>query len=179
MTLAYIVTEANKDIDILEKLLPKNLSKDVKFVDGKGEYGAFSLASSLLATRPIPVVLVTDADKDDDSSVNEQLNSLNYLLRQASHGLPFKVCIVNPEIEIILLQNRLLIEKLAKRSFTDLEWLFAQSKPKEFFHAVFGKDTLIHEKIFSNISEEEIKVLQQHPLIQDLINFLSSLTATV
>lgn len=174
MTQAYILTEGNQDIVILKRLIPQPIIQEIKFVDGSGQYGAQSLASTLLATRSIPVALVTDTDTEDDSLVSEQLDTLNYLLRQASPGIPFKVLLAIPEIEIVLLQNRQLIEKLAERNFTDLEWQLAQSKPKRFLEAVFGKDTLVSQKILTSASDDEIQTLQQHPLIQDLINFLSS-----
>ncbi|MEH1854813.1 MAG: hypothetical protein V7L11_24780 [Nostoc sp.] len=178
MTQAYIITEGNKDVVILKRLLSPAIIQDIKFVDGSGQYGARSLASTILATRSIPVALVTDADTEDDSLVSEQIDSLNYLLSQASPGIPFKVLVAVPEIEIILLQNRPLIEKLAERSFTDLEWQLAQSKPKMFLEAVLGKDTPVIQKILSNASNDEIQTLQQHSLIQDLINFLSSVAVT-
>ena len=38
MTLAYIVLEGNRDQEILQKLLPKHLLQDVKFVVGNGQY---------------------------------------------------------------------------------------------------------------------------------------------
>lgn len=36
----------------------------------------------------------------------------------------------------------------------------------------------MNEKIFSNINDEEIKILQQHPLIEEIMIFLSSLTVS-
>jgi hypothetical protein len=38
MTLSYIVLEGNKNQEILEKLLPKNLIQDVKIVVGDSQY---------------------------------------------------------------------------------------------------------------------------------------------
>ncbi|MEA5626316.1 hypothetical protein [Nostoc sp. UHCC 0251] len=178
MTKTYIITEGNQDIVILKRLLSKAIIQEIKFVDGSGQYGARSLASTILATRSIPVALVTNADTEDDSLVSEQLDALNYLLSQVSPGIPFKVLLAVPEIEIVLLQNRQLIEKLAERSFTDLEWQLAQSKPKIFLEAVFGKDTPVIQKILTSASDDEIQILQQHPLIQNLINFLSSVAVT-
>ncbi|MFN6483830.1 MULTISPECIES: hypothetical protein [unclassified Nostoc] len=178
MTQAYIITEGNQDIIILKRLLPQSIIQEIKFIDGSGQYGARSLASTILVARSIPVALVTDADTEDDSLVSEQLDALNYLLSQASPGIPFKVLLAVPEIEIILLQNRPLIEKLAKRSFTDLEWQLAQSKPKMFLEAVLSKDTPVIHKILTSASDDEIQTLQQYPLIQDLINFLSSVAVT-
>lgn len=69
-----------------------------------------------------------------------------------------------------------MIEKIAKRNFSNLEWQLAQSQPKEFLETVLGTDKPIYQTIFSSISNEEIKIFQQHPLIQEIIEFLSSLT---
>jgi hypothetical protein len=178
MTLAYIVLEGNRDQEIIQKLLPKHLLQDVKFVVGNGQYEVRSLASSLLATRNTPVILILDADTYNESQIFEKQDLINYLLRRASAGIPFQVSLAVPEIEIILIQDKALIEKIAQRQFNDLEWKFAQSKPKEFLEIVLGTEKSINEKIFSNINDEEIKILQQHPLIQEIMIFLSSLTVS-
>ncbi|MTJ11466.1 hypothetical protein FJR11_02410 [Anabaena sp. UHCC 0187] len=180
MTLAYVITEGKTDIEILQRLLPKHLIQDTQFVEGVGSYGARSLASSLLATRSTPVALVLDADTEDQEQISEKYDLINNLLGQAFHGIPFKVSLATPEIEVILLQDKSLIEKIAKRSFNDLEWQFAKSQPRRFLVEVFRlqKSKPVIEQIFGNISDEEIQILQQHPLIQDLINFLSSVAVT-
>ena len=178
MTLSYIVLEGNKNQEILEKLLPKNLIQDVKIVVGDSQYEVRSLASSLIATRHIPVILILDANTDNESQIFEKTDLINYLLRRAAAKTPFQVSLAIPEIEIIFLQNKALIEKIAQRQFNDLEWKFAQSKPKEFLETVLGKEQSMNEKIFSNINDEEIKILQQHPLMQEIMIFLSSLTVS-
>lgn len=175
MTLAYIITEGETDREILEKLLPKNLTQDIQFIVGKSSYRARSLASSLLATRNTPVVLVLDADTDNESQICERHDLINYALNQASPGIPYQIFFAVPEIEIIFLQDKSLIEKIAQRKFNDLEWQLAQSKPKEFLELVFGNGEQINAKIFDNITDAEIKTLQQHPLIESIIVFIASL----
>ncbi|MBE9051756.1 hypothetical protein IQ243_15255 [Nostocales cyanobacterium LEGE 11386] len=179
MTLAYIIAEGERDIEILQKLLPKNLIQDIQFIAGGGSYRARSLATSLLATRKIPVVLVIDADTDNESQIFEKHDLINYVLTQASSGIPFKLFLAIPQLEIVFLQDKTLIEKIAQRKFNDLEWQFAQSKPKDFLETVLGKEHSINERIFSDINDKEIKILQQHPLIQEMIVFLSSLISDV
>ncbi|MFN5894272.1 MAG: hypothetical protein ACK45Z_16835, partial [Dolichospermum sp.] len=177
-TLSYIVLEGNKNQEILEKLLPKNLIQDVKIVVGDSQYEVRSLASSLIATRHIPVILILDANTDNESQIFQKTDLINYLLRRAAAKTPFQVSLAIPEIEIIFLQNKSLIEKIAQREFNDLEWQLAQSKPKEFLETVLGKEQSMNEKIFSNINDEEIKILQQHSLIQEIMIFLSSLNVS-
>ncbi|MBO1048411.1 MAG: hypothetical protein HEQ10_12020 [Dolichospermum sp. DEX182a] len=178
MTLAYIVLEGNRDQEIIQKLLPKHLLQDVKFVIGNGQYQVRSLASSLLATRNTPVILILDADTDNESQIFEKQDLINYLLRRASAGIPFQVYLAVPQIEIILIQDKLLIEKIAQRQFNDLEWKFAQSKPEEFLETVLGKEQSLNDKILRNLNDDEIKILQQHPLIQEIMIFLSSITTS-
>ncbi|MBD2592760.1 hypothetical protein H6G74_00250 [Nostoc spongiaeforme FACHB-130] len=175
MTLVYIITVGNKDKEILQKLLPKNLTQDIQFIAGESSYGARSLASSLLATRNTPVALVLDADTDNESQIWERHDLINYALNQASPGIPYQIFFAVPEIEIVFLQDKSLIEKIAQRKFNDLEWQLAQSKPKEFLELVFGKGEQINVKIFENITDAEIKILQQHQLIESIIAFITSL----
>lgn len=175
MTLAYMITESNKDIEILQKLLPKHLSQDIKFIAGGSSYRVRSLGTSLLATHKIPVALVLDADTDNESQIFERRDLINYVLKQVSFGIPFQVFLGVPELEIVFLQNKSLIEKIAQRQFNNLEWQLSKSKPKDFLETVFDNNQQINARIFSNINDEEVRILQQHPLIQEIITFLSSL----
>lgn len=177
MTLAYIITEGKTDIEILQRLLPKHLIEDAKFIEGVGSYGARSLASSLLATRSTPVALILDAETEDQDQTYEKKDLVKYLLTQAFRGTPFLVDLAVPEIEVILLEDKSLIEKIANRTFDEQKWQSAKSQPKKFLAEVFGKDTSVIERILSNISDEETSKFQQHPVIQDLIEFLTSIVA--
>ena len=175
MKLAYILTESDKDIEILQKLLPKKLTQDIQFIAGGSSYRARSLATSLLATRKTPVALVIDADTNNESQIFEKKDLINYVLSQASSGIIFQVSLADPEIESVFLQDKSLIEKIAKRQFNDLEWQLAQSKPKEFLETVLDNKQSLNDKILGNLNDEEIKILQQHPLIQEIKGFLSSI----
>jgi hypothetical protein len=72
---------------------------------------------------------------------------MNYVLSQAPSGIPFQVSLAVPEIESIFLQDKSLIEKIAKRHFHELEWQLAQSKPKDFLETVLDKKQSLNDKI--------------------------------
>jgi len=76
-----------------------------------------------------------------------------------------------PIIEVIFLAQKSLIEKVANRSFSDSEWEVAKSDPRKFIAEFLGTKTQLIEKIFSKISDSEIKSLQKYRLIQELIDF--------
>ncbi|WP_196514381.1 hypothetical protein [Nostoc sp. WHI] len=50
MTQAYVITEGFQDVVVLRRLLPQTIIQKIKFVEGSGQYGARSLASTILAT---------------------------------------------------------------------------------------------------------------------------------
>jgi hypothetical protein len=174
MKVAYILVESHHHIEILQKLLPKHLIQDVKFIAGESSYRTSSLPTSLLATRSTSVLLVLDANNQVEKI--EKAGLIKYLFNQVSSGIPSQVSLAVPQIEIVFLQDKSLIEKIAKRQFNDLEWQLAQSKPKEFLETVLGTDKPIYATIFTSINDEEIKIFQQHPLMQEIVDFLLSLT---
>ncbi|HLP90923.1 MAG TPA: hypothetical protein VK184_20355 [Nostocaceae cyanobacterium] len=120
MKVAYILVESNHHIEILQKLLPKHLIQDVQFIAGESSYRTSSLATSLLATRSTPVLLVLEANNQVEKIEKEGL--IKYLFNQVSSGITSQVSLAVPQIEIVFLQDRSLIEKIAKRNFSNLEW---------------------------------------------------------
>jgi hypothetical protein len=117
MTQAYIVTEGKSSPEILKRLLPENILRYTKLIAG-GSGSAVSLASSALVAKRLPVALVVDANTNHQSTIREREDLLSYLLRQGPPGIPFEVFLAVPEIEIVFLQDRTFIEKLAHRNFT-------------------------------------------------------------
>jgi hypothetical protein len=178
VTLAYIITESKFDKEILEKLLPKHIVQDTEVVAASGKYGAQSLASTILAIKLLPVALVIDADTEDELRIREQADLLHQLLRQSSPGIPFEVFMAVPKLEVVFLENRSLIEKITERSFTDVEWQFAKSRPREFLEKMLGKYPTFIQKTFVSLNDEDVFVLQQYPLIKGLISFLSKTSPT-
>ncbi|NEQ68922.1 MAG: hypothetical protein F6K21_26150, partial [Symploca sp. SIO2D2] len=51
-------------------------------------------------------------------------------------------------------------------------WQVARQHPKAFLTKNLGQDPLFIEKILSNLDDEMMQLLQQHPLIQELTEFL-------
>ncbi len=171
MISAYIVTEGQTDADVLQKLLPDHLIKDVVFVVGSGKYSAQSLASTLLATRRIPTALIVDADQEAEA---EQHDFLHSLLRRVSPGVAFEVFLTVPEIEVILFQDKRLLERLTGRQLTQLEWDMGKRDPKEFLKSVSNGHRLTITSILDKLDQPTKQMLQQHPLIVELSEFLAS-----
>ena len=171
MSRAYLVAEGKTDLQILQRLLPG--SAEVTFVDGRGKYGAESLARSLAATRDLPVALVIDADTTSETLIAQKQQDLISLVDRVSLGAPFEVFQVVPSIETLFFADRSLLEQLINRELTDLEWQLGQRQPKELLDGVVGDAAEFVQAAIANLSESQLKILRQHSLIQRLAAFLA------
>lgn len=174
MIRAYVITEGQSDVDILRKLIPDELVKDTEFIAASSQYNAQSLATTILAVKTKPVALLLNANTDNETLVQEKSNLLYQLLRQSSPGIPFQVFIAVPELEAIFFQDKHLIERLIKHSLSNVEWQLAKSHPKGFLIKYLDNNLEYLEIIFTSISADEIRTLQQHLIINQMITFLSS-----
>jgi hypothetical protein len=174
MTRAYVVTEGTFDSEILKRLLPEAVVAHTVFTAGSGRYGAHALASTILAVKRRPLALVVDADTEDESLIREQEEFSRELLSQAAAGIPFTVLTAVPQMEAVFFQDKAVLEQLADQKLEDREWTIAKHHPKQSITAVLGRQPRVVEAILDDLSDETVRLIQQHPLIAGLVEFLST-----
>jgi hypothetical protein len=174
MSRAYVVTASQSVGDLLKQILPESVAADVYFVNGESPYGAESMADTILAVKHVPVVLVMNANTNNESMIREQAEELGYLLRQSAAGVPFKLAIAVPEVESVFFQDRQFVEELTQQKFTDLEWQLIQRHPKELLDTLPGGSAAFVKAALSSLNENRLQLIQTHPLIQEIIQFLSN-----
>jgi hypothetical protein len=177
MKQAYVVTEGPTEAEILKKLLPREVAKNVVFEFRKERYAAQPVAGTILSVKRVPVALVIDTATHDKMVVNEKLDMVRYLLRQNAAGVPFKVLPAIPEIEAVFFEDRNFVERITGREFSDLEWKFAKLSPKEALTTFLGAPAQLHKKILSRMTRDDVRALQKHSLIVELSEFLESALA--
>jgi hypothetical protein len=91
-------------------------------------------------------------------------------------NVPFKILFAVPAIEMIFFQDKTLLEKLINHNFTNLEWEFAKYHPKKSLAYFLGENPL--SILVDKLNDKSIVVLQQHPFIIELVEFLSSVIDT-
>lgn len=173
MTNTYIVTESTRIFSMLENLLPTFLITDVELIDEATSYDAHSLASSILLTKQRPVVLVMNADTNDEEQIRERQTNLEFLLGRASF-VPHLVLLAVPEIDAVFFEDRATLERLFDYRFTDIEWTLALRSPK-----VWLENQLAGRDIFDLADEPAIETWRNHKLMLDLMAFLHAQTAPV
>jgi hypothetical protein len=174
MKQAYIVTECQFDATMLHRLLPKHIVKFVKFVPDK--YSASSRAMTILSVRQRPLAFVVEATARTKTAVLEREDMARYIIRRGAGDVPFKIFTPFPSIEMVFFQDRALLEQLIGRKINDLEWKFATFNPKEVLnHLLEGHpEGLTIEGILDTLTDEAIEVLQKHPFICSISEFLAS-----
>jgi hypothetical protein len=173
MSHVYVIVEGPREIRFLSRILPKAIADQVTFINGRGTYGAESLARSVAATQAaVPVVLLIDADTTDRTLIAQKRQDVNYLIRQTSSGAPFQLLLAVPTIETVLFADRALLEHLIDRQLTDLEWHLGQRQPRDLLETVTGDVVAFVDGLLKRLSEEQVGVLRQHPLMQELMGAL-------
>jgi hypothetical protein len=174
MTLAYVVTECDLDLKLLESLLPKDIVKVTKFVASRRS--GSTRAMTILAVNHRPLAFVAETTARTQEGVLEREDMLRYLIRPGAVRAPFKIFTPFPSIEMVFFQDRTLLEQLIGRKINDLEWKFATFNPKEVLnHLLEGHpEGLTIEGILDTLTDEAIEVLQKHPFICSISEFLAS-----
>jgi len=166
MKQAYVVTDGETEVEIL---LPDSMKKEIEFVV-RPRYSLDSVSSTILVDKQAPVAVVVDANTDDELIIYEHQDFLQYSLNQVAGRVPFKVLFAVPTIETIFFQDKTLLEQIINHKFTEIEWeLYHPKKSLTYF---LGENSL--SKIVNNMTAQTIKVLQKHPFIIELVEFLSS-----
>lgn len=174
MTKAYIVTEGPTHIEILRALISFELLKDVTFVDGENKYNADPLARTLLSERQIPMVLVVNADTNDEIAIESYQRDLEFLSYTATVRTPYKIVQAIPTIEAIFLQDRTWIEECIGRPLSALEWQLGQKQPRDLLAQYPEGVQAFIDHTLNNLTEQRLQILRQHPLIQEITHFLTT-----
>lgn len=171
---AYIVTEGDLDRELLELLLPKELSEDVTIVTAGGASGATSMARSLVALRRVPVALVVDANSISPDLVRERSLGLRELLQSVSVGTPAEVFLAVPEMEEIYFQVPHLLDRVLKVDIPETLSIMAEARPKDALSRLLGSHETIKSvsQLLSALAPNDLEELRRVKPISDLEEFL-------
>lgn len=177
MPKSYIITEDDTMRQVILRILAESLLSTTDVLDGTNRYGVISGARTLLVTRLLPVALVINAHSSDDIKVRGQVADIRYLVEQASRGIPYRILLAIPEIESVFFQDKGLLERLTNQQFTEREWRSAHYGPKAFLCDVLGTPSNPALTLLPMLTDADVIVLRQHPLIMELSTFLASVAS--
>ncbi|MBD2596961.1 hypothetical protein H6G74_21900 [Nostoc spongiaeforme FACHB-130] len=82
--IAYIVCEGASDVELLQRVLPKELLNNIEIVAAGGLSAIKSLARSLVVRRQVPIAIVADADSVAPEVVQERLSSIEEIVKSVA-----------------------------------------------------------------------------------------------
>lgn len=97
----YVVCERQVDVQLLKKVLPSELTKNVEIVAAGGLYALKSLALSLVVRRQSPVAVVVDSDSVVLEQIQQRVKDIEELLNSLAANTPVKVIPAVPALESI------------------------------------------------------------------------------
>lgn len=183
----YIITENRPDAELLSVLLRDELLRgpavprdpwkegDVRLFAGSNESSAVSMANTALSARGEPVALVVNSNSLFDNQIAQRRSELDDELRFASPGVPWKVFVAVPELEVCVFQHGAeFVEKLFGTELSSPELILrdAQSRPKHRVRELLADtDLLLPEFLVQR--PDAVDQLRRTPLIAELIEFVN------
>lgn len=134
----FIVTEGNRESLLLSKLFSS--FENIKIKAGTGYSSALSLARTILSYHKKPVLLLLDAESQDQTDIAERYSFVNSYLGMSTPGAVFKIILFQPELETVFFDAKV-AEHLIGRPLTESELQLARLHPKQVLQeAVSGND---------------------------------------
>jgi hypothetical protein len=179
--IAYIVCEGPADAHLLKVVLPEELLNNVEVVSAGGVSATKSLARSLLVRRQVPIAIVVDADSVTPDLVQERRQSIKEIAESIAGNLPVKVILAIPEMEIIFFQDTSLLTRLLGYNLPNDIITLENLQPRQALEQLISQSKIIRNQldIINLLSKEDARILQNSPVIRELIQFLQSVCKTV
>jgi hypothetical protein len=162
-----IVTEGKTDGLLLSKIFSG--VENIKIKAGTGYSSALTLAKTILAFQKKPVLLLLDADSNDQTDIAERHDFVQSYLNMATPGAVFKIVLFQPELETIFFEDASVAEHLMGRPLTENELKSARLRPKQVLQtAMTGKDL----DFIAKLNSDDISRLNQLAIFQEIKSFL-------
>jgi hypothetical protein len=172
-----IVTEGLQDVVFLEILL--NISSNdpnVELVAAGGWSSAESLARSFLVRTGSNVALVVDADTTDPNLIEDRKRFLSRSLGEISSPSAWKVVVIAPEIEVLLFEDRKVIEELVGHPISDTDYTSGLYEPRAVLRRIF-KNKPLAEVYRSRLPKVDLDRIREIPSIRELQSFMKGVGA--
>lgn len=181
----YVVCERQVDVQLLKKVLPSELTKNVEIVAAGGLYALKSLALSLVVRRQSPVAVVVDSDSVVLEQIQQRVKDIEELLNSLAANTPVKVIPAVPALESIFFHDVSLLTRLLGYAPTPDLLSQATYQPRQvlerlFFRAENVKNQvhLLISHLLINLTDQDIATLRESKVIQELMEFLQSVQVT-
>lgn len=173
----YIVTESESGVTVLKTLLATGLmyNDQVVLTYGEGWSGADALARSILVVRRQPVILLVDADSNDETRIAERKRFLAWSLGQFAPPEMFRIIVAVPELEALYFENKEVLTNLVGKDVTDEQFIRGKYVPRQVLQELFGSEANYRDKLQERLSHVDLGVLQSSSIVREVETALNEL----
>jgi hypothetical protein len=172
---ASVLTEGNFDGMFLATLIAEEQQRDdidIRVVGGKS--AIHSVARTLLAVNRIPVAVVIDADSPEPDVAMERQSSAEEVIGAAAIGIPFRVIVAVPELEILFFRRPELLHRVFGEAVNDHVMELAQLSPRRALEKLAPGKPLqnVRLDVLKEMDADDLHALRETDLIQELLGFI-------
>jgi hypothetical protein len=172
--IAYVVTESDFEVEILNRLLPADLTRDVQILAGGGINGVVSIARSLVASRRRPLAMVIDADSPEPEILEMRRQSMEEVVGSVAPNVPIRVIVAVPEFETIFFEAPEVLKRIYKKRFSHSIAEVAELSIRKAFEKLDPGSSKhqIYDRILTTLTNKDAKSLRKTKAIQEVMDFL-------
>jgi hypothetical protein len=171
---ASVLTERNIDGMVLATLIAEEQQRDDIAIEVVGKSDIYSYARTLLAVKRIPVAVVIDAHSPEPEMAQERQSSAEEVIGAAAFGVPFRVIVAVPELEILFFQRPELLRRVFGQAVSDHLMELAQLSPRRALEKLAPDKPPqgVRLELLKEMDAADIHALRETELIQDLLEFI-------
>jgi hypothetical protein len=173
--IASVIAESDHGVDLLCRVLPRDLKDAVDLRSGGGADGVVSMARTRLVTLHKPTAVVIDAKTSDRQLVGYRRQSLREVIGSVAGDVPIKIVMAVPELEFAFFEapgplGRLYPDYTSNPLLIEL----ARSNTSQALKTLDPAHDLpaIRRRLLDEIRDDDLPALQQTQPIRELIDFL-------
>jgi 5S rRNA maturation endonuclease (ribonuclease M5) len=168
-----VIVEGSTDAEIIRCALGHRA--DVRVVSASGRSAADSYARTVLVTKDTPVLLVVDADSNDEAVQRERRSFHEASLGQVAHHDRWRVIVAKPEIESVLFQSDRVVAHLLGHELSSEQRAVARYAPKIVAAEVLGDKKL--SDAIAGLDEQDWVEVGRSELITQIDEFADHVSA--
>lgn len=182
----YILTEDSFNTDLLQEILLKKAPREqtplknaVVFPAG-GSSAVISLARSIVVRRKAPVLIVADAGSTVSEFIQDRHQDIEDIVKIVAGRTPVKVVLAIPELETVWFQDVALLSRWLGCQPSPELLVLAEFRPRKALAQLLSQSEKIQtqEQLLEQISQKELEILSQAPVIQEIVEFLNAVRQT-
>jgi hypothetical protein len=175
-----IVVEGRRDEELVRTVMAAVMSPgSIRIVLAGGRSHAVSMAGTMLTLREDPVVLAIDADATNERLVAEQRSNLQTLLNRAASPDRWCLALFVPELEIVLVHDDVVVQRLFGRSRDDVEQALSDVAPKKALDRLLSASKQAWPDIIARLNKDHelAAMVARAPGMRDIVEFTQRVTA--